>query len=47
MLPEPDAVQVPPLDPVHVHVHVNAAGNMSVTFDAGAASGPAFAAVIV
>ena len=48
ILPEPDAVQVPPLAPTHVHVQVNAAGNVSVTFDPGAALGPLlFVAVIV
>jgi hypothetical protein len=47
-LPEPDAVQVPPLAPTQVHVHVSDAGNASVTFDPGAALGPLlFVAVIV
>jgi hypothetical protein len=47
MLPEPDAVQVPPLDPAHVQVQVSEAGNESETFDPGAALGPGFDAVIV
>jgi hypothetical protein len=48
MLPEPDAVHVPPFAPTHVHVQVNAAGNESETFDPGAALGPLlFVAVIV
>jgi hypothetical protein len=48
MLPEPDAVQVPPFAPTHVHVQVSDAGNVSVTFDPGAALGPLlFVAVIV
>jgi hypothetical protein len=48
ILPEPDAVQVPPFAPTHVHVQVNAAGNVSETFEPGAALGPAlFDAVIV
>jgi hypothetical protein len=48
MLPEPDAVHVPPLVPTHVHVHVSDAGNVSVTFEPGAALGPLlFVAVIV
>jgi hypothetical protein len=48
MLPEPEAVQVPPFAPTHVHVHVSAAGNASVTFEPGAALGPlVFDAVIV
>jgi hypothetical protein len=47
MSPEPDAVHVPPAEPAHVHVHVSAAGNVSVKLEPGAALGPAFAAVIV
>jgi len=48
ILPEPDAVQVPPLAPTQVHVHVSEAGNVSVTFDPGAALGPLlFVALIV
>jgi hypothetical protein len=48
MLPEPDAVHVPPPEPTHVHVHVSDAGNVSETFDPGAALGPlVFVAVIV
>jgi hypothetical protein len=48
MLPEPDAAHVPPFAPTHVHVQVSDAGNVSVTFDPGAALGPLlFVAVIV
>ena len=47
MLPEPDAVHVPPLAPTQVHEHVSAAGNVSATVDPGALLGPAFDAVIV
>jgi hypothetical protein len=48
ILPEPDAVHVPPFAPTHVHVHVNEAGNVSDTFEPGAALGPVlFDAVIV
>jgi hypothetical protein len=48
MLLEPDAVHVPPPEPTHVQVQVNAAGNVSVTFEPGAALGPLlFVAVIV
>ena len=48
MLPEPDAVHVPPFAPPHVHVQASDAGNVSETFDPGAALGPLpFDAVIV
>jgi len=48
ILPEPDAVHVPPFAPTHVHVQVNAAGKVSETFEPGAALGPLlFVAVIV
>src|SRR5262249_61968354 len=47
MLPEPEAVHVPPPAPTQVHVQVSAAGNVSATVEPGAALGPAFAAVIV
>jgi hypothetical protein len=48
MLPEPEAVHVPPFAPTHVQVQVREAGNVSDTFDPGAALGPAlFVAVIV
>src|SRR3954447_12454023 len=47
MLPEPDAVQVPPPAPTHVQVQVSDAGNVSATVDPAALLGPALAAVIV
>ena len=47
ILPEPDAVQVPPPDPAHVHEQVSAAGNVSATVEPGALLGPGFDAVIV
>src|SRR5689334_19248003 len=58
MLPLPDAAQLPPPAPTHVHVQVNDAGNVSATVDevkpcgalalAGRALlGPALLAVIV
>ena len=48
ILPEPDAVQVPPPAPTHVQfADVIAAGNVSVTFEPGALLGPAFEATIV
>ena len=48
ILPEPEAVHVPPFAPTHVQVQVNVAGNVSETFDPGAALGPLlFDAVIV
>jgi hypothetical protein len=48
MLPLPDAGHVAPPLTEQVHVApVSAAGNVSVTFDAGAADGPAFDATIV
>jgi len=48
MLPEPDAVQVPPPAPAHVHVQeVSEAGNESATVEPGALLGPEFEAVIV
>src|SRR3954465_13844812 len=47
MLPEPDAVHVPPPAPAHVHVQVSDAGNLSATVAPVASLGPAFDAVIV
>src|SRR6185295_15429227 len=47
MLPEPDAVQVPPPAPTQVHVQVNEAGKVSATEEPGASLGPGFDAVIV
>ena len=47
ILPDPDAVHVPPLDPAQVHEHVSEAGNVSATVDPGALLGPVFEAVIV
>src|SRR5678816_1825408 len=46
ILPDPDAVQVPPPDPTQVHEQVKAAGNVSATVEAGALLGPGFEAVI-
>src|SRR3954463_10123946 len=47
MLPEPDAVQVPPPAPTHVHVQVSDAGKVSATVAPAALLGPAFEAVMV
>ena len=47
ILPDPDAVQVPPPDPAHVQEQVRDAGNASATVEPGALLGPAFDAVIV
>src|SRR6185295_2432139 len=47
MLPEPLAVQVPPLAPTHVHVAVIEAGKVSATVAPVTELGPAFEAVIV
>ena len=48
MLPEPDAVQVPPPAPTQVHeTPVIAAGNMSATVAPVTPLGPAFDAVMV
>jgi hypothetical protein len=47
MLPLPDAVQVPPPAPAHVHVQVSDAGNVSAIVEPGALLGPALLAVIV
>ena len=47
MLPERDAVHLPPPLPLHVQLQVNAAGNVSVTVAPIAALGPEFVAVIV
>src|SRR5262245_37603682 len=47
MLPEPDAVQVPPPAPTHVQVQVSEAGNVSATVAPVALLGPALLAVIV
>src|SRR5690349_11599739 len=47
MLPEPDAVHVPPPAPTQVHVHASEAGNVSATVAPVALLGPALLAVIV
>ena len=48
MLPEPEAVHVPPPAPTHVHVApVSDAGSVSVTVAPVTALGPAFDATIV
>ena len=47
MLPEPDAVHVPPPAPTHVQVQVSEAGKVSATVAPVALLGPAFEAVIV
>ena len=47
MLPDPEAVQVPPPAPAHVHVHVRDAGNVSAAVAPLALLGPALDAVIV
>jgi len=47
MLPEPDAVQVPPPAPTQVHVHVSAAGKVSATVPPVTGSVPALDAVMV
>src|SRR6185312_2278192 len=47
MLPEPDAVHVPPPAPTQVHVTVSAAGNVSATVAPAALDAPALLAVIV
>src|SRR5580765_8958324 len=47
MLPEPDAVHVPPPAPTQVHEQVRDAGNVSATVEPGALLGPGFDAVIV
>src|SRR5258707_1248368 len=47
MLPEPDAVHVPPPAPTHVHEQVSEAGNVSTTVEPGALLGPGLDAVIV
>ena len=47
MLPDPDAVHVPPPAPTQVHEQVSDAGNVSATVDPGALLGPAFDAAIV
>src|SRR5947207_2391116 len=47
MLPEPEAVHVPPPAPTHVHVQVREAGKVSVTVAPAASLGPAFEAVMV
>src|SRR3954452_23838406 len=47
MLPEPDAVQVPPPAPTQVQVAVRDAGKVSATVAPVALLGPAFDAVIV
>src|SRR3954465_11383411 len=46
MLPEPEAVQVPPPAPTHVHVQVSEAGKVSATEEPGALLGPALLAVM-
>ena len=47
MLPDPEAVHVPPPAPTHVHVAVNEAGKVSATVAPVALLGPAFEAVMV
>src|SRR5439155_1312528 len=47
MLPEPDAVHVPPPAPTHVQVQVSDAGKVSATVAPVALLGPALLAVIV
>src|SRR6478735_3498732 len=47
MLPDPDAVHVPPPAPTHVHEQVSDAGNVSATVEPGALLGPTFDAAIV
>ena len=47
MLPEPDAVHVPPPAPTHVQVAVRLAGNVSATIAPLALLGPALLALIV
>ena len=47
MLPEPDAVQVPPPAPTQVQVQVSDAGKVSATVAPVALLGPALLAVIV
>src|SRR3954463_16593360 len=47
MLPEPDAVQVPPPAPTQVQVQVSDAGKVSATVAAVALLGPALEAVMV
>ena len=47
MLPEPEAVQVPPPAPTQVQVAVREAGNVSATVAPVASDGPALEAVIV
>src|SRR5882672_7060431 len=46
MLPEPEAVQVPPFAPAQVQVQVREAGNVSATVEPVAALGPALDAVM-
>ena len=47
ILPEPDAVHVPPPAPTQVQEQVSEAGNVSATVEPGALLGPGFDAVIV
>ena len=47
MLPEPEAVQVPPPAPTHVQVQVSDAGKESITVAPGALLGPELEAVMV
>ena len=47
ILPEPDAVQVPPPAPTQVQVQVRVAGKVSATVAPAALLGPAFEAVMV
>src|SRR3954454_7527838 len=47
MLPEPEAVQVPPPAPTHVQVQVSEAGKVSATEEPGALLGPALEAVML
>ena len=47
ILPEPDAVHVPPPAPTQVQVQVSDAGKVSATVDPVALLGPALLAVMV
>ncbi len=47
MLPEPEAVQVPPPAPTHVQVQVSEAGKVSATVAPVALLGPALLAMMV
>ena len=48
MLPAPEAVHVPPVEPMHVHVAPTSdAGTLSLTVAPTASDGPAFVATMV